>query len=209
MKLHRTVLKNYAIAVLLLACGQQIFAQEDPTKPVTIDSFNVVRDYRPILADAVKIRRSPDMTNKRSYMPRLNYSDIADKKLDINTGLKELNVQELPFTRIEDLTSNYVKLGVGNFSSILAEAYLAVEDYEDIRFGGFVKHLSQSGRLEEQKFGRQELGVFGRRVLSNFTVDGVLGYNRYATRFYGIPVDENSITLNPEKEPQRFNDIYR
>ncbi|HMR18525.1 MAG TPA: TonB-dependent receptor [Sphingobacterium sp.] len=208
MKLHRTVLKNYAIAVLLLACGQQIFAQEDPTKPVTIDSFNVVRDYRPILADAVKIRRSPDMTNKRSYMPRLNYSDIADKKLDINTGLKELNVQELPFTRIEDLTSNYVKLGVGNFSSILAEAYLAVEDYEDIRFGGFVKHLSQSGRLEEQKFGRQELGVFGRRVLSNFTVDGVLGYNRYATRFYGIPVDENSITLNPEKEPQRFNDIY-
>lgn len=208
MKLHRTVVKNYAIAALLLACGQQVFAQEDPAKPVTIDSFNVVRDYKPILADAVKIRRSPDMTNKRSYMPKLNYGNIVDKKLDINTGLKELDVQELPFTRVEDITSNYVKLGVGNFNSILAEAYIAVEDYEDIRFGGFVKHLSQKGRLEEQKFGRQELGVFGRRVMPNFTVDGVLGYNRYATRFYGIPVDGNDISLNPEKEAQRFNDIY-
>jgi hypothetical protein len=208
MKLHRTVLKNYAIAALLLACGQQVFAQENPDRPVTIDSFNVVRDYKPILADAVKIRRSPDMTNKRSYMPKLNYGNVTDKKLDINTGLKELDVQELPFTRIDDLTSNYVKLGVGNFSSILAEAYIAVEDYEDIRFGGFLKHLSQSGRLEEQKYGRQELGVFGRRVLPNFTVDGTLGYNRYSTRFYGNPVDVNDMSLNPSKEAQRFNDIY-
>lgn len=208
MKLHRTVLRNYAIAALLLAGTQQAFAQEDPNKPVTIDSFNVVRDYRPILADAVKIRRSPDMTNKRSYMPKLSYGNIVDKKLDINTGLKELDVQELPFTRVEDLTSNYVKLGVGNFSSILAEAYVSVEEYEDMRVGGFVKHLSQSGRLDQQKYGRQEIGVFGRRIMPNFTVDGLLGYNRYATNFYGDPLDVNNASLNPSKEAQRFNDIY-
>src|SRR5690606_31786457 len=148
MKLHRTVLRNYAIAALLLAGSPQVFAQEDPNKPVTIDSFNVVRDYRPILADAVKIRRSPDMTNKRSYMPKLSYGNIVDKKLDINTGLKELNVQELPFTRNEDITSNYVKLGIGNFNTILGEAYIAIEDYEDLRFGGFVKHLNQKGSLD-------------------------------------------------------------
>lgn len=208
MKLHRTVLRNYAIAALLLAGSPQVFAQEDPNKPVTIDSFNVVRDYRPILADAVKIRRSPDMTNKRSYMPKLSYGNIVDKKLDINTGLKELDVQELPFTRVEDLTSNYVKLGVGNFSSILAEAYVAVEDYKDMRVGGFAKHLSQKGPLDAQKYGRQEIGVFGRRILPNFTVDGLLGYNRYATNFYGNPLDVNDVSLNPAKEEQRFNDIY-
>lgn len=208
MKLHRTVLRNYAIAALLLAGSPQVFAQEDPNKPVTIDSFNVVRDYRPILADAVKIRRSPDMTNKRSYMPKLSYGNIVDKKLDINTGLKELDVQELPFTRVEDLTSNYVKLGVGNFSSILAEAYVAVEDYKDMRVGGFAKHLSQKGPLDAQKYGRQEIGVFSRRILPNFTVDGLLGYNRYATNFYGNPLDVNDVSLNPAKEAQRFNDIY-
>lgn len=208
MKLQRTVLKNYAIAALLLAGTPQAFAQEDPNKPVTIDSFNVVRDYRPILADAVKIRRSPDMTNKRSYMPKLTYGNIVDKKLDINTGLKELHVQELPFTRVEDISSNYVKLGIGNLSSILAEAYLAVEDYKDMRVGGFVKHLSQKGSLDRQKYGRQEVGVFGRRIMPHFTLDGLLGYNRYSTNFYGNPLDINSASLNPAKEAQTFNDIY-
>ena len=86
MKLHKTVFKNYALVALLVALGIQGQAQTDPTRPVTIDSFDVVRDYKPLLADAVKIRRSPDMTNKRSYMPKLSYNNIADKKLDINTG---------------------------------------------------------------------------------------------------------------------------
>src|SRR5690606_38272178 len=152
MKLHRTVLRNYAIAALLLAGSPQVFAQEDPNKPVTIDSFNVVRDYRPILADAVKIRRSPDMTNKRSYMPKLSYGNIPDKKLDINTGLKELNVQETPFSETLDLRSNYVKFGLGNFNTILGEGYFSYDEYEDMQVGGFVKHLSQKGSLEGQKF---------------------------------------------------------
>jgi len=209
MKLHRTVFKNYGIVALLLGLGTQTYAQqEDPTKPVTVDSFDVVRDYKPILADAVKIRRSPDMTNKRSYMSKLTYGNVPDKKLDINTGLKELNVQELPFTRAEEIKSNYAKLGVGNLGTILGEAYFAVEDYKDLRFGGYVKHLNQKGSLDEQKFSRQEVGVFGRRVLPNFTIDGTLGYNRLATRFYGNPTDMHGTTLNPSKEAQSFNDIY-
>ena len=96
---HKTVFKNYAIMALLLGIGVEGYAQQQrdtvPDRPVTIDSIDIVRDYRPILADAVKIRRSPDMTNKRSYMPKLSYGNIPDKKLDINTGLKELNVREI------------------------------------------------------------------------------------------------------------------
>lgn len=208
MKLHKTVFKNYGIVALLLGLGTQAYAQQDPTKPVTVDSFDVVRDYKPILADAVKIRRSPDMTNKRSYMPKLSYGNVPDKKLDINTGLKELNVQQIPFTKTQDVTSNYAKFGVGNLGTILGEAYFAVEDYQDIRFGGYLKHLNQKGSLESQKFSRQEVGVFGRRVLPGFTIDGTLGYNRYGTRFYGVPLDINNISLNPSFEAQVFNDFY-
>jgi len=189
--------------------GSQAYAQRDTTnRPVTLDSFDIVRDYRPILADAVKIRRSPDMTNKREYMPKLNYGNVPDKKLDINTGLSELKIMETPFSRIVDHNSNYVKLGVGNLGTILGEAYFAVEDYEDIRFGGFVKHLNQKGNLDDQKFSRQEVGVFGRRIFPMFTVNGLIGYNGFGTRFYGIPMDVDNKNLNPTREAQRFNDIY-
>ncbi|WP_437922326.1 hypothetical protein [Sphingobacterium sp. LRF_L2] len=209
MKLHKTVFKNYAIVALLLGLGVEGYAQTTPEKPVTIDSFDVVRDYKPILADAVKIRRSPDMTNKRSYMPKLSYGDISDKKLDINTGLKELNVQETPFSQAMDQRSNYVKFGLGNFNTILGEGYFSYDEYENMRVGGFVKHLSQKGSLEAQKFSRQEVGVFGRRILEQFTVDGLIGYNRYATNFYGIPMANDNVTsINPTPEKQAFNDIY-
>lgn len=44
---------------VLLAVG---YAQEgEKQDPATLDSIDVVRDYRPMLEDAVKIRRSPDM----------------------------------------------------------------------------------------------------------------------------------------------------
>ena len=75
--------------------------------------------------------------------------------------------------------------------------------------GGFVKHLSQKGSLEGQKFSRQEVGVFGKRILPLFTVNGLVGYNRYATNFYGVPLANDRMTsLNPSPEGQTFSDIY-
>ncbi len=176
-------------------------------RPATIDSIDVVRDYRPILADAVKIRRSPDMANKRQYQPKMTYN-ILDKKLDINTGTKQLTIQEMPFTRMQPLTNNYVKIGAGNFGTILGEAYLSTDQYVNTRIGGYVKHLNQKGTLEGQTYSQQEIGVFGRRVLDQLTLDGEIGFNRYATRFYGVVYDVGGVNMNPNPEQQAFNDIY-
>lgn len=213
-KLQNRNVKKYTLAALLMGVGLNSFAQEtgkknDPEKPVTIDSFDVVRDYKPILADAVKIRRSPDMTNKREYQPKLNYGNIIDKKLDINTGLKQLNVQEIPFAQPFEHSSNYVKFGIGNYNSILGEAYLASEQFENTRFGLFAKHLSQKGNIDGQKFSTQDIGIFGRRVLDAVTVKGTLGYNRYGTNFYGQTFDQPGTTLlNTTPDKQTFTDIY-
>lgn len=205
--------KIYKYALMLavaLTVTQALQAQveDERERPVTVDSFNIVRDYKPLLADAVKIRRSPDMSNKRSYMPKLSYNDVTDQKLDINTGLKELDVREMPFAVRENILSNYVKVGVGNFNTFLGEAYLSIEDYEDMRVGGFVKHLGQKGSLDQQKFSKQDVGVFGRRIMNGFTLDGLAGFNRYGTHFYANPVAENGDLLNPDKAEQVFSNLY-
>ena len=67
--------------------------QDTVTKPPTIEEVEVIRDYKPILADAVKIRRSPDLSNMRVFQPKLSYSTL-DKKLDIPSGLHQLIIQE-------------------------------------------------------------------------------------------------------------------
>src|SRR5690606_26892117 len=134
---------RYGCLLIGIVCGVLTagYAQEEETQrdrqPATIDSIDVVRDYRPILADAVKIRQSPDMTNKRQYQPDFTYSTI-DKKLDINTGTKQLTIQEMPFSRGQELTDNYVKFGAGNFGTILGEVYLSSDYWVDPRLGGYV-----------------------------------------------------------------------
>lgn len=47
---------------------QQPSGQQDERQPTLMDSIDVVRDYRPMLADAVKIRRSPDMRIDREAL---------------------------------------------------------------------------------------------------------------------------------------------
>ena len=68
---------KYVLAGFLSALLTVGYAQEDVQQdavrravndPVTIDSIDVVRDYRPMLADAVKMRRSPDMGLDRSEL---------------------------------------------------------------------------------------------------------------------------------------------
>lgn len=203
---------RYGCLLIGIVCGVLTagYAQEETQRdkqPATIDSIDVVRDYRPILADAVKIRQSPDMTNKRQYQPEFTYS-IIDKKLDINTGTKQLTIQEMPFSRSQELTNNYVKFGAGNLGTILGEVYLTSDYWVDTRLGGYVKHLNQQGALQEQKFSSQHIGVFGRTVYGPITLDGEVGFKRYGTRFYGTVADMDGMSLNADPAKQAFNDIY-
>src|SRR5690554_2823100 len=189
-------------ALSVTAFGQ---VQDTVTKPPTIEEVEVVRDYRPILADAVKIRRSPDLSNIRVFQPQLSYSTL-DKKLDIPSGLHQLIIQEMPAARPDIMTNNFAKIGLGNLNTYLGELYINSGTNEISQAGFYAKLLSQKGDLNAQKFSEQKIGIFGRTLLDQITLTGELGYNRYGTAFYGFIPEQPDLNLNPED--QSFNDIY-
>lgn len=204
---YRFVLTGVLCGVLAIGYAQEEETQRDGT-PATVDSIDVIRDYRPVLADAVKIRQSPDMTNKRQYQPEFSYS-VIDKKLDINTGTKRLAIQEMPFSRNQELTNNYAKIGAGNLGTLLGEVYLSSDYWVDTRVGGYFKHLNQKGSFEGQKFSSQHVGVFGRTVYGPVTLDGEVGYKRYGTGFYSTAERaDGTLWTNDPVAKQAFNDIY-
>lgn len=202
-----------SFAVMLPGALAQTQNQEQQQQQRTVDSIDVIRDYRPILADAVKIRRSPDMTNKRAYQPVMSYN-IIDKKLDITTGTRRLDIQEMPYIHLSRKASNYIKVGGGNYSTLMGEVYLTNDQYQDTRFGMYARHLSQRGEWLEQDYGQQEITVFGRQVHERVVLSGNLGYKRYATRFFGRHVWVNQFGPNPPAglagpaDAQSFNDIF-
>src|SRR5690554_6499266 len=108
MILKSSILKKTFI-IGFCALSVNVYSQIDTTKTqqaAIIEEVEVVRDYRPVLADAVKIRRSPDLNNERTKQPALRYN-VLDKRLNLPSGMGQLTLQDMPPTRPGIMTNNF------------------------------------------------------------------------------------------------------
>lgn len=183
---------------------QQTPAAGTPAPASTLlEEIEVVRPYKPVLADAVKIRRNPDLENEVPFKPALSYN-IIDKKLNLNSNIKELQAQRMADEQQHILNHNYVKIGAGNFNTALGEIYVNTGNDEALQTGAFFKHVSQQGSLDKQQFSNQELGVFGRSISDDFALSGKLIYDRKSTYFYGF---DPLVAAPADMSKQRFSNI--
>ena len=160
-------------------------AKQPAAAGTLLEEIEVVRPYKPVLADAVKIRRNPDMNTVAAFKPVLTYI-IIDKKLDLNTNIKELQAQKMADELPALLSNNYIKAGAGNLNTALGEIYISTGKDEALQAGAFIKHLSQKGSMELQQFSRQEFGLFGRSITDDYALSGKLIYDRNTSNFYGF-----------------------
>ncbi|SKB28888.1 TonB-dependent receptor [Daejeonella lutea] len=198
---------KYAFLVCFSTLSVSVMGQDkpNPTPPsgTLTEEIEVVRPYKPVLADAVKIRRSPDLKNEQPYKAALTYN-IIDKKLELNSNIKELEAQKMVDEKEVVLRNNYAKAAAGSSGTTLGEVYVNTGRDQGLQAGAFFKHLSQQGDQERQQFSTQQLGLFGRTVSDSYSLSGKLMYDRRSTYFYGFnPV--SSATVNMDK--QRFGTI--
>ncbi|MFA6946042.1 MAG: TonB-dependent receptor [Pedobacter sp.] len=196
----------FCLSVLVKAQDKKDQNQPNPANPAggtLLEEIEVVRPYKPVLADAVKIRRNPDLNNTAPYKPAQSYS-IIDKKLDLNSNIKELQAQKMADEQQAVLNNNYVKIGAGNFNTALGEVYVNTGRDEALQSGAFFKHISQQGSLDKQQFSNQEFGLFGRSITDTYALSGRLIYDRKSTNFYGF----NPLSAAPaDMNKQRFSTI--
>lgn len=179
-------------------------AEERPDEKAVSEEIEVVRPYKPILAEAVKLRRSPDLNDVKTYKARFNYS-LTDRKLELNSDINKLYAQEVASEKQTEIINNYVKGGLGSSGTILGEAYINMGRDEALQAGGFFRHFSQEGNLKNQKFNQQQFSVFGRSIGDQVTLSGRVNYERKGLYFYGY--DESNPLRNPDPARQSFNFI--
>ena len=64
------------------------------TEKTVSEEIEVIRPYKPVLAEAVKLRRSPDLNNIATYKAKFNYS-LTDRKLELNSDIQKLQAQQV------------------------------------------------------------------------------------------------------------------
>ncbi len=205
-------LSKFIYTTLLLIGASSMAAEAQDTKTTepkkdekTInEEIEVVRPYKPILAEAVKLRRSPDLNDVVTYKAKFNYS-VTDRKLGLNSDINKLQAQQLTEEQKTELINNYIKGGFGNATTTLLEAYINTGRDEALQAGGYFRHFGQEGKLPGQKQNQQELSVFGRSIGEAATLSGRVNYQRNGLNFYGY--NENNPQFNLDPESQAFNFI--
>jgi len=199
----------YSTLFFITAASLGLKAQDTKTtekktedKAVT-EEIEVVRPYKPILAEAVKLRRSPDLNDIKTYKAKFNYS-LTDRKLELNSDINKLQAQEVVAAKQEELINNYVKGGFGSAQTIFGEAYINMGRDEAMQAGGYFQHFSQSGKLNKQQSSQQKLSIFGRSIGDIVTLSGRVNFQRNGLYFYGIDKDNPTLNPNPEKQTLNF-----
>ena len=164
----------------------------------------VTTAYKPVLADAVKIRRNPDLEDKTPFKAPLTYVPI-DKRLELNTSIKPLDAMKMPAEQDSVPTNNYVKAGLGSLKTTYAEGYFANGKDNALQVGGWLKHFAQNGNLYNQKSAKEEVGVFGKSVGDLNSLSGRITYNYNSNYFYGF--DEFSAPSAIQANKQHFSTI--
>lgn len=146
--------------------------------------------YKPLLADAVKIRRNPDMEDKAPFKAPLTYTPL-DKRLDRNTDIKQLDAMKMPPEVDSIPLNNVVRLGLGNMKTTFGEAYFGNGRDEALQVSGYVKHFAQQGTaFQNQKTSTQQIGVFGKSIGNLNSLSGRIDYSSNSNYFYGYDLTD-------------------
>ena len=206
-----SIINKVAIFLSLTGCcgSLSLNAQvQKPGKPsadtskVVSQEIEVVRSYKPVLADAVKIRRSPDLTDIKTIKPKVAYN-LLDKRLELNADIRELQIQQIIPLTPEELKNNYAKFALGNLGTTLGQLNVATGLDQALQAGFNLNHLAQKGKLNQQNTSEQNASVYGKSIGDRLVLMGDLSYNRRTNYFYGV--DEMQTFVNPDPAQQRFN----
>jgi hypothetical protein len=152
--------------------------------------------YKPVLADAVKIRRNPDLEDKTPFKAPLTYVPL-DKRLDKDNEIKQLNSMKMPVTPDTLPYNNIVRAGIGNLKTTFLEGYFGNGPDQALQVSGYVKHIAQSGTTYyKQNSSKDEVGVFGKSIGETNTLTGRLDYSNRSNYFYGYNLLHPPATLD-------------
>jgi hypothetical protein len=185
--------------------GSAAPANQAPNNGSLSEEIVVTTVYKPVLADAVKIRRNPNLEDTQPYKAPVTYTTL-DKRLDRNSDIRQLEAMKMPIERDSIPANNFVRAGFGSLRTLFGEAYVTNGPDEALQAGASIKHFSQQGNdLPKQNESRTEASVFGKTIGQMNTLTGRINYQRRNNYFYGY---NNALAIAPvDPVKQHFNTI--
>ena len=169
----------------------------------TIDTqvVTIVKPYTPKISDAFKLKQTPRMNSSETPQKPVTYTIFSIPVASTFTPAKGKSVG-LDKLKKEKLVQNYAALGYGNYGTILGSLYLNHQLGRGERIGGYVKHHSSQGGIDdlqlEDGFSNNTIQVNYVKSQKAFVWNTDVVYQRQAVNWYGLPF-ETSLALDSKQ----------
>jgi hypothetical protein len=162
----------------------------------------VVRSYEPTLSDANKYNFLPSTSAVETQVPAFQYS-ITPKPLPNSFVPNPIKAAKTVTTSVPKIYNSWLKLGLGNYSTALAEFNISNRQSKDYAYGAYFRHKSSHARIMlannekvNSRFVENNIVLYGKRFFPQVTLSGNLKFDQKAFSYYGY--NTNNFLASPD-----------
>ncbi len=210
--LRNSIKRSAIVCIVLLIHGLMLHAQN-----INKEVY-VVSTYKPEVADVDKISNMPSITDTIQLNTSIDYT-VLPSGIQSDFSPRPIKSAKMVGTPLDKLYNSYVKLGLGNYWTPLAEFSIHNLRSKEYAVGAYVFHKSSHTNLKLDNgakvpagYGKNDLAVYGKRFYKNVNLTADIGANTHRVRHYGYNIDNFPPDSLPDLEArdikQSFFKIY-
>jgi hypothetical protein len=154
----------------------------------------VIKPYEPTISDAVKINDLPRNDDTLAFTPSFKYN-ILPSGLTTEYEPKAIKPAKMTIP-LTELYNSYIKAGLGNYFTPLAEYAYSSQRSKDHVIGAYLMHKSSHSKLKldnEDKvpagYSNSYAGLSGKKIYDNVDLEGNIRLKNEGIHHYGYNTD--------------------
>ena len=151
----------------------------------------VVKAYEPMLSDAFKISPLPKIYDSASVEPSFHYS-ILPVRADAPFELKQIKPARMIGTPLEKLYNSYIRLGIGNYFTPVAEYNINSLRSKNRSMGAYYLHRSSGSKITLDNDDKVPAGysvnqaeIYGKKFYDYSDLSGKFRFRSDVIHHYG------------------------
>ncbi|MCW3089303.1 MAG: hypothetical protein JWP81_372 [Ferruginibacter sp.] len=194
--------KSIFAMVVFCGTGFSIFAQRDTTRKQSID---ITSTYKPVLRNAVKVNFSASNLAADTSKVLSPYNIPAQNLFYTYQPVSLKPLALMQDTLLEAGIRNYLKVGVGNYSTPFASAGFSFGDGKKALVNLYADYISSKGPIQNQDYSQLNIKGAGSYFTNRNEVYGSVGIKQQDYYLYGY----DHLLHNYSKADilQRFQDV--
>ncbi len=153
-------------------------------------SITATGDAQPIILDNIQKINDPAKT-KDTVLPSPSFTyNLQPKRFQTTVQLDTIHAAKISSEPLTKLYQTYARMGVGNYSTFMAEFSVASLRSKTGAYGVHVKHFSAGTGPKDvagknSGFSDEDVNIYGKRFLKRYTLYGGLDYSHDLLYNYG------------------------